>query len=531
MEIIGFSRNFWAYTRWCVTRHERAKYVEVLMEKTDIQHSSDSAHRDLKSSQIKLSEESIRKVIEAFGQFFNPFEVETKEDLFCLSSGRPLPRTVDVRLLKINEIGQSDFSNFIQDRMITKEISFHDPIKRNNIKTFKVLQEKRTVSTTQNKLVEIRAERNLFGRILLLSQNHELNLEEILSYSLSPIPWALATADGGPMKTDKSKLIHVLEQGSTTKEISKTDESIFIIDGMAHFQAYVNIPETFGELAQSVLDSLPNYSIIHFVTDTYRDISIKNIERLRRGSGDTFMIKGPSTNIPRNWKSCLCNNKNKSQLVDLLFAEWKQNKYARYFYGKKVYLTHGEECTLFTSSDRVKVDFTSQSQLKSNQKEADTRIILHCFESNNLDNYSSIRIRSPDTDVFMLLLRYAHDIKKSVLFDTGSGNHRRVIDVSSIANELGPDFCHALLNLHAFSGCDTTSSFLRHGKKSVLSKLEKNRQFFPSFKLLGQSPTVSNELLSSLEEFVCCIYSSSKKNLTLISYGSSFSAKNTAQQH
>ncbi|CAH0387092.1 unnamed protein product [Bemisia tabaci] len=194
--IIGFSRNFWAYTRWCVTRHERAKYVEVLMEKTDIQHSSDSAHRDLKSSQIKLSEESIRKVIEAFGQFFNPFEVETKEDLFCLSSGRPLPRTVDVRLLKINEIGQSDFSNFIQDRMITKEISFHDPIKRNNIKTFKVLQEKRTVSTTQNKLVEIRAERNLFGRILLLSQNHELNLEEILSYSLSPIPWALATADG-----------------------------------------------------------------------------------------------------------------------------------------------------------------------------------------------------------------------------------------------------------------------------------------------------------------------------------------------
>lgn len=34
-----------------------------------------------------------------------------------------------------------------------------------------------------------------------------------------------------------------------------------------------------------------------FVTDTYLDESIKNIERQRRGCGDTFLIRGPKTQV------------------------------------------------------------------------------------------------------------------------------------------------------------------------------------------------------------------------------------------
>lgn len=70
------------------------------------------------------------------------------------------------------------------------------------------------------------------------------------------------------------------------------------------------------------MDCLPNYSIIHFVINTYsNNISIKNIERLGRGLGNTVFMKGPPTKIPRKWKSFPGKVKNKNQLNNLLLTE------------------------------------------------------------------------------------------------------------------------------------------------------------------------------------------------------------------
>lgn len=70
------------------------------------------------------------------------------------------------------------------------------------------------------------------------------------------------------------------------------------------------------------------------MTDTYLDVSIKNIGRLRRGSGDTFLIRGPKTKIPQDWKKFLANGKNEEPLVNRLHSEWSQNKYAPTYMGE-----------------------------------------------------------------------------------------------------------------------------------------------------------------------------------------------------
>jgi len=36
---------------------------------------------------------------------------------------------------------------------------------------------------------EITAERNVFGQLVILALQHELNLESVLSYLLGPVPW------------------------------------------------------------------------------------------------------------------------------------------------------------------------------------------------------------------------------------------------------------------------------------------------------------------------------------------------------
>ena len=76
---------------------------------------------------------------------------------------------------------------------------------------------------------------------------------------------------------------------------------------------------------------------------------------------------------------------------------------------------------------------------------------------------STIVVRSPDTDVFILLLKFGQDILNSLLFDTGVENKRRLLDVHKIISEVGENICWVLPALHAYSGCDTTSAFVRKG--------------------------------------------------------------------
>ena len=86
--IIGFSWNYAAYYRWCTTHHSRAKYVEATLSIVDMTSNETSVHKELRQSQIKSSEVNVKKVIEAFAGFTNPFLAASNE-LYCLSSGVP----------------------------------------------------------------------------------------------------------------------------------------------------------------------------------------------------------------------------------------------------------------------------------------------------------------------------------------------------------------------------------------------------------------------------------------------------------
>jgi hypothetical protein len=93
------------------------------------------------------------------------------------------------------------------------------------------------------------------------------------------------------------------------------------------------------------------------------------------------------------------------------------------------------------------------------QEEADTCIILHCVHtciSENSSTYFTIVTRSPDTDVFILLLKYVQKIQHRVLFETGVGNKRCLIDIHRVIDETEQDLCLSLPRLHSFCGCDTT---------------------------------------------------------------------------
>ena len=97
-------------------------------------------------------------------------------------------------------------------------------------------------------------------------------------------------------------------------------------------------------------------------------------------------------------------------------------------------------------------------------------------------------------------------LKISILFDTGTGNKKRLINISEMARSLTPMFCTALLSLHAFTGCDTTSAFKGIGKLKPLKILENNNEYKKVFSELGNECTITQDTKDKLEAFTCAIY-------------------------
>ena len=147
------------------------------------------------------------------------------------------------------------------------------------------------------------------------------------------------------------------------------------------------------------------------------------------------MIGGPSTKMPRSLSSFLHNSFNKQQLIQFLLTEWSKSSYGKRLHGRSVFFVCEEKCILIQSIDGLSVSATEVDELHSNHEEADTRIILHCIyamKHQNIDNEHSIVVKSPDTDVFILLLAYKHlmdDLHNDVLFETGTGDNHRFLSV------------------------------------------------------------------------------------------------------
>ena len=483
-------------------------YAEATFDRADMSDNSSDAHKTTRPSEIRKSETDVLKLVTAFKQFLNPFNIDdhNKDKLFSLSSGKPASEKVQENLLNYVDTGERAAEFFIQKRLVEKTIKFQDPMKKLNLHTFNSMAVVKSLSSSKKKTIQIKAERNLLGRLLLLSQENDISLEKLFKYPLSPIPWSLATADGGLVKTDKSKLMHHLESLVPAAVSPTLENCTYIIDGNALFQSLVHLPETFEDLAFQIFASLPKSEIVHFVTDTYKPDSIKGLERTRRGSATTYNIAGGAKiKLPRDFKSFLLNSENKKQLIHLVLMQWHTTRYASLLHHRKVFYAAEESCTCLTSEDGSFVVSSPVQDLFTSQEEADTRIALHCLYAARTSSADmNIAIRSPDTDVLLILVSYCDKVANQLYFDTGVGNNRRILPINSIAAAIGPEVSKALLGFHA--SCDCTSAFVQRGKLKPFKLMVKNANFVQLFQRIGSTTTVDNTMDDDIQHFVCCMY-------------------------
>ena len=102
---------------------------------------------------------------------------------------------------------------------------------------------------------------------------------------------------------------------------------------------------------------------------------------------------------------------------------------------------------------------------------------------------NKILIQAKDTDVLVLAIFVASAYtQKEMWLAFGHGNSFRYISAHGIAQQLDEQLSKGILFLHAFSGCDTVSSFCGISKKTAWNMLQSMKQVLPIFQHLSSAP-------------------------------------------
>ena len=322
--VVGISQSPSALERWLLTIHERASITSALKAMFGLQDGEQASHKEAAPRRVRRDED-VKKMISCFssGLMTNPFNLDS-DALLDIATGVVLPEDVAQTLVHNTEKGRQQMKAFVEQHINSNAVGFWEPIPNMKIKTFSSANKKIHVKSS-DKLVTVNADRDLFGRLLIVSNTRQISLKDVLSFELSPVPYSLANADGSLRKGTKSVLSSLLEKDVNVVQqlTALPNPTVVIMDSIAIIQMSKSAgTSTFGDLSEKYYNifTAPLFSNncvqVHVVFDQYWENSIKEGERERRGAsiGLEVRIGGPTSPVPRQWGRYISNPKDKVRL-------------------------------------------------------------------------------------------------------------------------------------------------------------------------------------------------------------------------
>ncbi|XP_066925450.1 uncharacterized protein [Clytia hemisphaerica] len=503
----GFSTNIGAVHRWELNATYRASLREVFHQHLNFT-SQKHKHKDLSPARIKKDEAAVQSIISILEEtFVHPF---AEMPLLSISRGIALDEATADKMLSVKEIGKELMITFNKERLEEGHtLSIFDRMKKQKLPTFSNIAMSKAAKH-KARLVAIESTKELFAKIAIIAQSRVIDLKQLLSFPLIELPLSLSEPDGTLKKTAKSRLLHAVEGETTPVEMLQGDHA-FVVDGMAYVRQLKSGGLTFDQfstkLLKSIVSATPSASRIDVVFDVYFETSIKDVERQRRSTGEMTVKQIVSSAPIKQWGQLLSSGEFKNKLITYFLNDWKSK---RHLLGDKIlYVNDSTETWKLTKQHMEICD-----RLRSNQEEADTRMILHTKDA--ASNHEKVIIATPDTDVFIIAASNLNALRCNLFMLTGTGDNRRLIDLNLACKNYysqinKPDytqemFLKALPGFHCFTGCDSISAFAGRGKIKPLKILIQKKEYVEAFGELGMSWNISEETQSVLESFVCHMY-------------------------
>ena len=351
-----------------------------------------------------------------------------------------------------------------------------------------------------SKFVELKEDRALFARLLVVSKTRDIDLQHNVGlYEFSVVPRALFAPDGSLLHmSSKSELIHILSSLPADSNVDDTERlslstleenvlprqenyysadllkrrlNVAIVDGMADLQR-MDKPEwvrTCADLACYLLIvsgrntaltmKLTLYLIDTILVKNLSNLQLEKDDRLAGSKAVAYEITDSTSLSTINVKKLLGHVKTKDSLTAYIAEKILQHGSVN---DKKVVVAWRDKAK---SCHRI-------VNLNSSQEEADTKLMLHAVEATSY-GASTLDIFSPDTDVLVLAIRRYPMLLALSSMVVGAGDNRQRIPLGPIYFALGSVKAAALPGFHSFTGADVTGKFSGKGKKTWWKVFEK----------------------------------------------------------
>ncbi|KAJ4939550.1 hypothetical protein JOQ06_028998, partial [Pogonophryne albipinna] len=291
--IIGITRKKEAVALWGIIKHKKDQYVDLLKMKDDVEGEL-SLHHNFNPSTATKIVGMVQDIAEYLLKVCSPLQdqVALKN---ILTGG--IVTNVDIdKLLCCMKEGSAACAKFIDERLRNRSISIHSTISK-----IKFTSPKTTLNLAPK--VDIKDETIKALMFIEYGCHRGFTVEELLQHEITNSAFFLVDKDGYLRKSAKSqlgtellKLCPLIDKKGP--ETSPQTHAI-IIDFMALVRKVplkkLDPPvKTFHDFAIALTSMVTkaghNYDEIHIVFDTYREDSIKNGERERRGKSKEMVV-------------------------------------------------------------------------------------------------------------------------------------------------------------------------------------------------------------------------------------------------
>ena len=128
-------------------------------------------------------------------------------------------------------------------------------------------------------------------------------MKNVMSYSLRKFPPPFATVNSELVKSPKRRLLHELVS-RVQDPVVETEYSsrALLLDAMAILQTMKYVPQTFGELAEKIMQLIANcardfhVARVDFICNRYPAVSVMSLERNKRAISGVKQIRIGSPN-------------------------------------------------------------------------------------------------------------------------------------------------------------------------------------------------------------------------------------------
>ena len=391
-----------------------ARIITEYGDKFVAMHCHDDRHHEQLPSIQREFMKDVQSVVITMNDLGNPFDDDT-QDLFALDTKVIMPKEVINCYTSAANLGNDQYSGFVNGRLTKDTSTFYDTVSRNNLNLFKSGSSS-TSSKTKSKLTGMKSDRQLFSRLYVSCQARGGDLNVFFQHENQP--WPPALADNDCMHHGKkSDLVDCLEKLAPVQQ-ETPQVSVRVFDGAALVHALD------PNKLQPQLKTFEEYAKEIFIPHIAKELS-SNQRVADSLKSDTRKSRvRANTRLPLSWGSFLRVDSNKEDLYKYLALQIESTPIPA---GKTLITTHGTDVFCTSTTEDV-------SDLQPcTHEEADYRLMLHVAHAYKA-GFTDIAVHANDTDVLVLCVATAsglHGARLWLVF----GPDKRYISPHTIAEK------------------------------------------------------------------------------------------------